>query len=62
MSKESARIVSALLIRMLNLRNKNESEVKVLVAQSCLDSVTSWIVACQALLSVEFSRHKYWSG
>ena len=24
--------------------------------------VTSWIVACQALLSMEFSRQDYWSG
>ena len=23
---------------------------------------TSWIVACRALLSMEFSRQKYWSG
>ena len=26
------------------------------------DSVTPWTVACQALLSREFSRQDYWSG
>ena len=26
------------------------------------DSVTLWTVACQASLSMEFSRHEYWSG
>ena len=26
------------------------------------DSVTPWTVACQAPLSMEFSRQKYWSG
>ena len=26
------------------------------------DSVTSWMVAHQALLSKEFSRQEYWSG
>ena len=29
---------------------------------SVLLSVTLWIVACQALLSMGFSRHEYWSG
>ena len=32
---------------------------------SCLvvsNSVTSWMIACQALLSVEFSREAYWSA
>ena len=26
------------------------------------DSATVWTVACQALLSLEFSRQEYWSG
>ena len=26
------------------------------------DSVTLWTVACQAPLSMEFSRQEYWSG
>ena len=26
------------------------------------DFVTSWTIACQALLSMEFSRQGYWSG
>ena len=36
-------------------------KVKVLVAQSCL-TLTPWIVAGQAPLSMEFSIQKYWSG
>ena len=38
--------------------------VKVLVAQSCRRSSmqTSWTVACQAPLSMEFSRQEYWTG
>ena len=36
-------------------------KVKVLVTQLC-DSVASWTVACQAPLSIEFSRQQYWSG
>jgi len=33
-----------------------------LVAKSCLTLATSWTVACQAPLSIEFSRQEYWSG
>ena len=33
-----------------------------LVAKSCLTLVTSWTVARQAPLSVEFFRQEYWSG
>ena len=32
---------------------------------SCLvmyDSATPWTVACQACLSMEFSKQEYWSG
>ena len=36
--------------------------MKVLVAQSCLTFATIWTVACQASLSMEFSRQEYWSG
>ena len=36
--------------------------LKVKVAQLCLTFVTSWTVARQAPLSVEFSRQEYWSG
>ena len=36
--------------------------VCVLVAQSCRLFVTSWTVAHQTPLSVEFSRQEYWSG
>ena len=33
-----------------------------LVAKSCLTLNTPWIVACQAPLSMGFSRQEYWSG
>ena len=36
--------------------------IKVPVAQSCLILLTPWTVACQALLSREFSTPEYWSG
>ena len=36
-------------------------KVKVLVTQFS-NSVTSWTVACQALLSMGFPRQEYWSG
>ena len=36
--------------------------VCVLVAQSCCLFVTSWTVAHQIPLSLEFSRQEYWSG
>ena len=32
------------------------------VAQSCPTLYTPWAVACQAPLSMEFSRQEYWSG
>ena len=32
-----------------------------LVAKPCPTLVTPWIVACQAPLSVQFSRQEYWS-
>ena len=34
----------------------------VFVTQSCPTLRTPWTVACQAPLSVEFSRPEYWSG
>ena len=33
-----------------------------LVAKSCPTLVTTWTVACQAPLSMGFSRQEYWSG
>ena len=32
------------------------------VDKSCLTLATPWTVACQAPLSVGFSRQEYWSG
>ena len=32
------------------------------MAKSCLTLTTPWIVACQAPLSMGFSRQEYWSG
>ena len=36
--------------------------VVVLIAQLCLTLCNPWTVACQAPLSMEFSRQEYWSG
>ena len=36
--------------------------VVILVAKSCLTLVTPWTVACQATLSMGFSRQEYQSG
>ena len=33
-----------------------------LVAKSCLTLAILWAVACQAPLSMGFSRQEYWSG
>ena len=33
-----------------------------LVVKSCPTLATSWTVACQAPLSIKFSKQKYWSG
>ena len=35
--------------------------VMVLVTKSCLTLATPWTIACQAPLSVGFSREEYWS-
>ena len=40
------------------MKVKSESEV----AQSCPILRTPWTAAHQALPSMEFSRHEYWSG
>ena len=36
--------------------------VSSIVAKSCPTLATPWTVACQAPLSVGFSRHEYWNG
>ena len=36
--------------------------VKVLLAQSRLTLCNPWTVACQALMSMGFSRQEYWNG
>ena len=41
--------------------NKDEGG-EGLVAKSCLTLETPWTVACQAPLSMGFSRQEYWSG
>ena len=48
--------VFGMLVPMLKVK------VKVLVAQSVWLFVTPWTVACQASLSMEFSRKEYWSA
>ena len=41
---------------------KYGAKVKVMVAQSCLTLCDLWTIACQAPLSMEFSRQEYWNG
>ena len=36
--------------------------MKVKVIQSCQLFAAPWTVACQAPLSMEFSKQEYWSG
>ena len=33
-----------------------------LVTKACLTLATPWTIACQAPLSIRFSRQEYWSG
>ena len=42
--------------QVTNIRNK------VFVTQLCLTLCNPWTVACQAPLSMGFSRQQYWSG
>ena len=48
-------------LKTSNLQGLEERKKKVLVIQSCLFA-TSWTVAHQGPLSMEFSRQEYWSG
>ena len=41
--------------------SSREKVVRVLVTQSCLTLLTSWTVAHQAPLSMDFSRPEYWN-
>ena len=47
------------IIRMMNLPFSGSGG---LVAKLCLTFATPWTVACQAPLSMGFSRQEYWSG
>ena len=47
--------------KSLLLRRKAMTNL-VLAARSCLTFVTPWTVACQALLSMKFSRQENWNG
>ena len=53
-----------LLIRVLYLKNASLHLLLgcCLVAKLCLTFATPWTIACQAPLSMEFSRQEYWSG
>ena len=54
-----------MLVRMAIIKmTANNKCWKVLVAQVMFDSffATPWTVACQAPLSMRFSRQEYWSG
>ena len=44
------------------IHSYSEGKVSVLVAQWVSDLATSWTVAHEAPLSMEFSRQEYWRG
>ena len=59
----SLSLLSPKLLLRSSMTFKSLSEkVKVLVTQSCLDSVTTWTVAHQVSPVHEFSQQEYWSG
>ena len=53
---------SANFIYFLKSKEKRLHGGGGLVTKSCLTLVTPWTVACQAPLSMGFSRQEYWSG
>ena len=61
-------IINQLLINLINYLAPRLSEFNHsttsggLVAKSCPTCATPWTVACQAPLSMGFSRQEYWSG
>ena len=50
------------MYRMIILNTLKLSLKTLKIAQSCLLFATPWTIACQAALSIEFSKHEYWSG
>ena len=44
------------------IRGQKKKDVFYLVAKSCQLFATTWTVAHQSPLSMEFLRQKYWSG
>ena len=55
-------LLPKLLLRSSMIFKSPSEKVKVLVTQSCLDSVTTWTIACQASPVHKFSRQEHWSG
>ena len=54
-----------MLPQFKNLRDKNQKKSESISCSVVSDSATPrtvWTVACQASLSMEFSRQEYWSG
>ena len=53
-----------MIVQCLEFGKMKRSNIKNhgLVAKLCPTLVTPWTVACQAPLSIGFSRQEYWSG
>ena len=49
-------------LRLFGLKMGEASESDSVNCSVMSDSATPWTVACQAPLSMGFSRKKYWSG
>ena len=49
-------------LRLFGLKMGEASESENVNCSVMSDSATPWTVACQAPLSMGFSRKKYWSG
>ena len=47
---------------LISSKTPVKDEVRVKVTQLCPTPATPWTVACQAPLSMEFSRQEYWGG
>ena len=60
--KRTLVVITVMILMVVQLAKPQEGNVHCQVASVVSDSATPWTVARQAPLSMEFSRHEYWSG